>query len=298
MRHGLCGHDPRRRGADLHAARRVGRGRVEVADIVAHRQRQAQPARRVDPAAIAIHRDRQQRVVEPAPVVVEQQDRVLEGVAERMVQRLVGIGHVDAALDQPGREVFAGLAVAAQAEGLVGRLAPRVVGRPAMLPRLDVAVLIGEHGKGRDDVLLEVFVLVVAEHDDHVGLEIVECGPRLGEMAAIDLARPAGRRRAPVVAELGAQRRRPVRRVLLRRRHVRVVERGPHHKGPVLVPAQHQRPVRAPQLPGSRPFSLPPFFALHYSDAAARRPRESGVPELARRQPCALPLSRGRTVTT
>ena len=180
----------------------------------------------------------------------------------------------------------------AQAEGLVGRLVPRVVGRAAMLPRLDVAILIGEHRKGRDDVLLEVFVLVVAEHDDDVRLEIVERGPRLGEMAAIDLARPAGRRGAPVVAELGAQRCRPVRRVLLRRRHVRVVECRPHHKGPVLVPAQHQRPVRAPH---SQDFGhFPSLRSLHCTpDAAARRSRESGAPSFGASP--APPLSRGRT---
>ena len=168
-------------------------------------------------------------------------------MAERVVQRLVGIGSVDARFDQTGREVFAGLAMAAQAEGRVGRLAPWVVGRTAMAPRLDVAVLIGEHGKGRDDVLLEIFVLVVAEHDDHIGLELVERAARLGEVAAIDLARPTRRGRAPIVAEFLAQLRRPVRRVLRRLRHVRVVEGGPHHERPVLVAAQHQRPVRAPQ---------------------------------------------------
>jgi hypothetical protein len=38
-----------------------------------------------------------------------------------------------------------------------------------------------------------------------------------------------------------------MRRVLHLGRHVRVGERGPHHAGPVLVAAQHHRPVRTAQ---------------------------------------------------
>ena len=160
---------------------RVGRGRVEVADLVLHAERQAQPARRVDPPPVAIHRELHERIVEAAPLVVEQQHRVLERVPHRMVQRLIGVADVDAASISP-RQILAGLLVAAHAKCRVGRLVPRVVGRAAMRPGLDVLVLIGEHGKGRDDVLLEILVLVVAPHDDDVGLEIVERPPRLGEM--------------------------------------------------------------------------------------------------------------------
>jgi hypothetical protein len=92
--------------------------------------------------------------------------------------------------------------VAAHAEGLVRRLVPRVVGRAPVRPGLDVLVVIGEHGERRDDVLLEILVLVVAPHDDQIGLEIVERLARLGEMAAVDLARPGRGRRAPIIAEL------------------------------------------------------------------------------------------------
>ena len=95
--------------------------------------------------------------------------------------------------------------MAAQPKGRVSWLAPRVVGRAAVFPRLDVAVLIGEHGKRRDNVLLEILVLVVAEHDHDVGLKLVECLARLGEMAAEDLARPPCRGSAPIVAELLAE---------------------------------------------------------------------------------------------
>jgi hypothetical protein len=53
----------------------------------------------------------------------------------------------------------------------------------------DVAVLIGEHRKGRDDVLLEILVLVVAEHDDDIGLEVIKRAPCLGKMPAEYLTR-------------------------------------------------------------------------------------------------------------
>ncbi len=105
------------------------------------------------------------------------------------MQRLVSVGGVDPRLEQPRSQVFAGLRVAAQPEGLIGRLVPRVVARPAVLPGLDVPVLIGQHGKGRDDVLLEILVLVVAEHNDDVGLEVIERPPRLGKMPAEHLTR-------------------------------------------------------------------------------------------------------------
>src|ERR1700719_2524734 len=99
-----------------------------------------------------------------------------------------------------------------QAEGLISRLVPRVVARPAVLPGLDVAVLIGQHGKGRDDVLLDILVLVVAEHDDDMGLEVTKRPPRLGENPAEHLTRLSRRRSAEIVAELLTQLRRPARR--------------------------------------------------------------------------------------
>src|SRR5271166_4684362 len=108
-----------------------------------------------------------------------------------MVQWLIGVGDIDARLEQPRCQVFAGLAMAMQAESLIGRLVPRVITRPPVLPRLNVPVLIGQHGKGRYDVLLEILVLVVAEHDYDVGLEFVERAPRLGKMPAEHLPRPA-----------------------------------------------------------------------------------------------------------
>ena len=115
------------------------------------------------------------------------------------MQWLIGVGCVDPRLEQPRSQVLAGLAVAAQPEGFIGRLVPRVVARPAVLPGLDIPVLIRQHRKGRDDVLLEILVLVVAEHDDHVGPEFVERAPRLGKMPAEHLACPARSGSAEIV---------------------------------------------------------------------------------------------------
>ena len=145
----------------------------------------------------------------------------------------------------PDGEIFAGLAVAA---------APASSCRPARstgstasgdAPRAAILVVIGQHGEGRDDVFLEVLVLVVAPHHDQIGVELVDHAARLGEMRAVDLAAARRGGGAPIIAELLAHRRRPVRRVLHRLGHVRVVERRPEHEGPVLVRAQHQRPMRA-----------------------------------------------------
>ena len=235
---------------------RVGAGRVEVLDLAAHRERQAQPARGVDPAAVAIDRELHQRVIEAAPLVVEQDHRVLEGVPHRVVQWLVGIADIDPGLDQTGGEVLAGLAMAAHPHRLVLRLAPRVPGASAMRPGLQFLVVIGEDRKGRDDVLLEVLVLVVAPHHDDIGVEFVDDAARLGEMRAINLAAPRRRGGAPVVPQFLAQLRRPVRRVLHLLGHRRVVERGAQHERPVFIGAQHQRAMRA----------------AHSEDLAHRRP--------------------------
>ena len=79
--------------------------------------------------------------------------------------------------------------MAAQPEGMIGRLVPWIVARPAVLPGLNVPIVVGEHRKGRDDVLFEILVLVVAEHDDDVGLERVERAPSLGKVPAEYLTR-------------------------------------------------------------------------------------------------------------
>src|SRR5215469_13463079 len=118
------------------------------------------------------------------------------------MQRLVRVGGIDALLEQPRCQVFAGGAVALEAKPLVIRLTPGVPG--PVLPRFDLVLAIGQHRKGRDDVLLEILVLVVAEHDYDIGPELVERTLGFGEMAPEDLPRLSRGRRAEIAAELFA----------------------------------------------------------------------------------------------
>src|SRR6516162_2198807 len=99
----------------------------------------------------------------------------------------VGVGCVDAVLEQPRCQIFAGGTMPLEAEPLVVRLAPRVPG--PVLPWLDLVPVVGQHCERRDNVLLEILVLVVTEHDDEVRLELIQRSPSLGKVAAEDLAR-------------------------------------------------------------------------------------------------------------
>ena len=118
----------------------------------------------------------------------------------RVVQWLIGIGHVDAALDQPGGEVFRRLAMAVQLQLPVARLVP-AVRLAAIAPwpwyaRVDVEiVVIAEEAEGRDDVLAEILVLVVAPDQHQVRVEIVEDLADRAEIVAEALAAAMGCRR-------------------------------------------------------------------------------------------------------
>src|SRR5947208_3611489 len=101
------------------------------------------------------------------------------------------------------------------------------------------------------------FSLIVAPHDDDIGVEFVDRPARLGEMSAVRLAPARRGGSAPIIAELFAKRRGPGGRVLHRLGHRRIVERGAHHKGPVFIWAQHQRAMRAAD-PEDLAHPLPP----------------------------------------
>src|SRR5215470_16525066 len=98
----------------------------------------------------------------------------------RLVQGLIGIRHVDAALDQPRREILGRPAMAMQAQGPVSRLVPTVrfaaiapmaIGLP--WPDLEIRV-VAKNTEGGDDVLAEVLVLVVAPNENEIRVEIVQ----------------------------------------------------------------------------------------------------------------------------
>jgi len=141
------------------------------------------------------------------------------------MQGLVGIGHVDAALDQPGGEVFGRLAVAVQLKPPVGRLAPAVrlatVAPMAIgLPGRDREIVIEtKDAKGRNDVLAEIFVLVVAPDQHQVRVERIECGPDRAEVVGHPGAVALRCRVALVVAKLSHQLSRPIGLVLVVGRH-------------------------------------------------------------------------------
>src|SRR6516164_606863 len=63
-------------------------------------------------AAVAVDRERDHRIGKARPVPVEIKKCIGKGMGQRMVQRLVGVGHVDAALDQPSGEELRRLAMA------------------------------------------------------------------------------------------------------------------------------------------------------------------------------------------
>ena len=90
------------------------------------------------------------------------------------------------------------------------------------VPRLHLVV--GEHAEGRDDVLGEVLVLVVAPDDHHVGAELVEDLARAPEVRDETGAVHGGGRRAAVVPVLAAHGRGPVRRVAVALGQARVAQ--------------------------------------------------------------------------
>ena len=149
------------------------------------------------------------------------------------MQRLVGIGGVEALLDQAARQHFRGIAVAGQLIGLVG-LAPDVVAR-----RREGELVVGVDAVRRDDVLAEVLVLVVAPYQDEVRIECVECGPGLLHPAD-QIGAVAGRRRgALVVAPFSAHGLGPALRGPEIRRQVRILHHTPENPGhSIIVPGQ------------------------------------------------------------
>ena len=151
-----------------------------------------------DLAAVAVHRKGHDRVGKSLAVVIKVEDRVGEGVPQRVVQRLVGVGGVEALLDQAGRQHLGRRPVAGELIRLVG-LAPDVVCR-----RREGEFLVGIDAVGRDDVLAEVLVLVVAPDQHEIRLEGIERGPCPPHPVHQGGPVTAGRGGALIVAPFGA----------------------------------------------------------------------------------------------
>ena len=93
------------------------------------------------------------------------------------MQRLVRVRHQHALLNQPGGQYFRAVAMAAQFEGPVVRLAPCVAGLGVTLaaPRLRLKIVIQpKNAKRRNDVFAKIFVLIVAENHDEIRLERID----------------------------------------------------------------------------------------------------------------------------
>src|SRR5262249_598899 len=77
-------------------------------------------------ASVAIHLERQDRIGEAFAVIIEEQQRVQKSMAELVMQRLVGVGDVEPALDHAAGNELPGLAMTLVFEGLLSRLAPDI----------------------------------------------------------------------------------------------------------------------------------------------------------------------------
>src|SRR5215467_6101166 len=99
-------------------------------------------------------------------------------------------------------------------EGRVARLVPRVLRRlPAALgPRPMLDRLVGQDAEGRNDVFLEVLVLVVAPDQDDVRRELVEPPARVAKPGDERFTVALGGAEALVGAVLLPHRLRPARR--------------------------------------------------------------------------------------
>ena len=186
-------------------------------------------------------------------------------------QGLVGVRHVHAMLEEPGREVLAGLSVPRDAERGLGGLVPDVWRDAGALPRARLHLVVGEHAEGRNHVLGEVLVLVVAPDDHHVRAEVVEDAPGLPEVLdqRLAVARRAGGAR--VGAVLGLHRGRPARGIAVARREAGVLLHAAQDRGHVLVQAGERRVVRHAQ-----PENLAHEGALHVGCQRLRNPSPRG----------------------
>src|SRR5262249_62390611 len=110
--------------------------------------------------------------------------------------------------EQPRHQRLRGGAMALVDEGGVARLAPRVLRLlPAALgpgPMLDR--LVGQDAEGRNDVFLEVLVLIVAPDQHDVRRELVQPPARVAESGDERLAVAPGGGEPLVVAVLAAHR--------------------------------------------------------------------------------------------
>ena len=130
-------------------------------------------------ASVAVDQERNDRVVEALPVIVQVQQGVYNRMAQPalLVQGLVGVGHVDALLDQAGHQSL-GSGMAPVIERSVRRFAPDVVLGAAIpvLHRLAFDIVVCQDAEGGDNVFFEVLVLVIPPDHHEVRVKGVQLG--------------------------------------------------------------------------------------------------------------------------
>ena len=188
-----------------------------------------------DLAAIAVHLEGQHGVRQAGAIIVEEQQGIDEGVAQPilLVQGFIGIGHINALLEQLAGQVAPLLGTAGVAEHSLRGLSPRVT--PPALEGLARDIVPGQYTEGRNNVLLKVLVLIIAPDQEEVRLEGVDCGPQLAKAGHQPLPMRHGGGEALILAELITHGLGPTAGVLLGR-------------GDPLVVLQHARQAGPPAL--------------------------------------------------
>src|SRR5204862_571976 len=156
-------------------------------------------------------------------IIVEEQQGIDEGVAQPilLVQGFIGIGHINALLEELAGQVAPLLGTAGVAEhGLCG-LSPRVT--PPALEGLARDIVPGQYTEGRNNVLLKVLVLIIAPDQQEVRLEGIDRRPQLAKAVHEPLPMCERRAEALIRAELVPHGLWPTAGVLLLRRDAPVV---------------------------------------------------------------------------
>src|SRR5229473_472247 len=158
-------HDSRGRGSHIKKALRTRRRRIRQDFAARIRKVWKTTVLGYDVTTVTIDRERHDRVREPLALVIQKQNRIGKCMAERMMQRLVGVRRVESLLEQFGREVSCRLGLSIQMKFMLRRLVPNV-----LRGRTEIDRIISIYAIRRDYVFPEILVLVVAPDQDEVGL--------------------------------------------------------------------------------------------------------------------------------
>src|SRR5215470_1945691 len=255
-------HHPRGGRPDLHAAPRTRRRRIERIAGDGIGEAPAASALRDDAPAVAIDLEGDDRIREADAIVIEEHDRVEEGMGQpREMERLVGVGHVHPLLEEARSQVLARRAVARDLERRLRRLGPHVGRHPGLLPRTRLNVVVGEHAEGRDHVIGEILVLVVAPHDDDVRLELIETTARFPEVSKEGVPVRRGARRPAVGAVLAPHRLGPARRIAITVGQAGILEHAAEDGRHVLVATGEGRVVCHAEAENLTHETVPPTSA-------------------------------------